>query len=110
MHSRNSIERCFLLWLVIFDTISYVILCKHGGYTVIEDKVVTGTKIVCSPRIERITGHIRLIELLSQDYVIAIYKRNETAAQLCYWKEIENGLLELASLSGGKIHTIGRSN
>ena len=49
-----------------------------------------------------------LVSLLSGDNVIGIYKRNETAVQMCYWKEVESGLIPLASLTGGEIHTIGK--
>ena len=82
-------------------------LCRYNGFTLIK-RVFPGARILCSSKIENITRLSQLLDIISRDNVIGIYKRNESAAQLCYWKEVETGLINLASLSGGNIQTLGK--
>ena len=104
--------RMFCLFLLrsfqfLYSLDSSTALYRQTGYTII-NSVFPGTGVLCSPKIENTTDLSQLIDIISRDNVIGIYKRNESAAQLCYWKEVETGLISLASLSGGNIQTLGK--
>ena len=40
------------------------------------------------------------------DWVIGIYRKNQQS-QICYFKEVNNGLMDVTSLTGGQLYTIG---
>ena len=40
------------------------------------------------------------------DYVIGIYRKNQQS-QFCYFQKISNGFVDVTSLTGGKLYTIG---
>ena len=64
--------------------------------------------ILCSAGFEDISTPNRTVKLLARDGVIGIYKRSNYVAQLCYWKNVESGLIYLSTLTGGKFYAIGK--
>ena len=51
----------------------------------------------------------RKVELLKTDGVIGIYKKNGMKGHVCYWKQVENRLVDLANLTGGIFLSSGMS-
>jgi hypothetical protein len=106
MNTMNLFSHLFFLNLISHN----MICCRSSGFILAEGKLMPNTRALCSSQIEDISTIIDIIQLLYQDGVVGIYKKNEIAGQVCYWKEVKSGLIEVASLSGGSIHTIGKQN
>ena len=99
------------IFLMIMDLIwiKDVGSCKENGYTLTAPEILHGNYITCSSRNEDISTLDKLINLISQDNIIGIYKINKTVALLCYWNLQGNGMVDYTSLTGGELHLFGKN-
>ena len=84
-----------------------VYCCVENGYYLKEENITNKTAVHCSSNLEDISTNTKLLELLGRDYVIGIYKRSATTAQLCYSRVVQNGQVTLDTLSGGSMYMLG---
>ena len=99
----------YSLWYILFlQLVKTTHSCTQDECLLRKNNVVPNTKILCSQKVEVMKDIAGFIEALSRKDVIAIYKLNSTAAHICYWKEVENNLVALSSLSGGTIYAKGK--
>ena len=99
-----AIQTCCTWWLYL--CVDYAFACEKNGYTLIEENVVNKTAIFCSNGIQDISSYTKLLNLISKDDVVGIYRRSEKTAQVCYGKAVDNAAT-LATLSGGKPYLLG---
>ena len=65
--------------------------------------------ILCSAQTEDISNFEKKVSLFRKNNVIGIYAVNKAIGYVCYWKEVESGLVDLMTLSGGTFHMTGNS-
>ena len=66
--------------------------------------------ILCSTQKEDISTVGQKIHLFKRPNVIGIYAMSRTIGHVCYWKEVESGLVDVMTLTGGIIHMAGKVN
>ena len=99
-----SVEMMALLSLTM---VHCVCCCEENGNLLVEENVTNKTAVHCSSSLEDISTYTKLLNLLSRDYVIGIYKRSATTAQFCYSRVVQIGQVTLDTLTGGSIYMLG---
>ena len=105
-HHKQRLHRgltmsCLLLLLCCVNVVS-----SCNNYHL---RTTTAQKgIWCSSQVEEMPTR-RKVELLKMDGVIGIYKKDEMKGHVCYWKQVDSGLVDLANLTGGIFLSSGKS-
>ena len=95
------------LALLSLTMVHCVYCCGENGHLLVEENVTNKTAVHCSSNLEDISTNTKLLNLLSRDYVIGIYKRSATTAQICHSRMVQNGQVTLDTLSGGSTYMLG---
>ena len=103
-NTMTSFGRLAILSLTMIHCVH---CCVENGYYLNEENINNKTAVHCSSSLEDISTKTKLLDILSRDYVIGIYKRSATTAQLCYSKVVQNGQVTLDTLSGGSMYMLG---
>ena len=102
----NIFEPNRFQWFLSFSlAVCSAQLCRDNGFTLVRKDFIFPKIIFCS-QVQDTSILTKLIAILENDSVFGIYRRNDEAAQVCYWKQVESGLVDLTTLSGGELFVL----